>query len=74
MTELIEEYYDADIAKLNALARKSAERAEKLKAENAKLRELCERAAIELCVNGNVTDAATKNLFDDMRELGIEVG
>ena len=42
--------------------------------ENAKLRELCERCAIELYVNGNVTDAATENLFDDMRELGIEVG
>lgn len=44
-----------------------------LEAENAKLRELCERCAIELYVNGNVTDAATENLFDDMRELGIEV-
>ena len=42
-------------------------------AENAKLRELCERCAIELYVNGNVEDAATENLFDDMRELGIEV-
>ena len=42
-------------------------------AENAKLRELCERCAIELYANGNVADAATENLFDDMRELGIEV-
>lgn len=41
--------------------------------ESAKLRELCERCAIELYVNGNVTDAATENLFDDMRELGVEV-
>ena len=45
----------------------------RLKAENANLRELCERCAIELYVNGNVEDAATENLFDDMRELGIEV-
>lgn len=41
--------------------------------ENANLRELCERCAIELYANGNVTDAATENLFDDMRKLGIEV-
>lgn len=45
-----------------------------LLAENAKLRELCEQCAIELYVNGNVTDASTEMLFDDMRELGIEVG
>ena len=41
--------------------------------ENDKLRKLCEQCAIELYANGNVTDAATENLFDDMRELGIEV-
>ena len=41
--------------------------------ENAMLRELCERCAIELYVNGNVTDAMTEKLLDDMRELGIEV-
>lgn len=46
---------------------------EELEAENAKLRELCERAAIELRVNGNVTDAMTEKLLDDMRELGVEV-
>lgn len=46
---------------------------EKLHDENSKLRELCERCAIELYANGNVTDAATENLFDDMRELGVEV-
>lgn len=44
-----------------------------LKAENAMLRELCERAVQELHVNGNVTDASTESLFDAMRELGIEV-
>lgn len=42
--------------------------------ENRKLRELCEDCAIELYANGNVTDAATENLFDDMRKLGIKVG
>lgn len=47
---------------------------EKLRAENAKLRELLHDAAIELYVNGNVTDGATELLFDQMRELGIEVG
>ena len=56
---------DAYLEALNSL--------EKLEAENFKLRELCERCAIELYVNGNVEDAATENLFDDMRELGIEV-
>jgi len=41
--------------------------------ENAKLRELLHDAAIELYVNGNITDGATVLLFDQMRELGIEV-
>jgi hypothetical protein len=41
--------------------------------ENAKLRELLHDAAIELYVNGNITDGATELLFDQMRELGIEV-
>lgn len=40
--------------------------------ENAKLRELCERAYIELQFNGNVTDAATEQLIEDMRELGVD--
>ncbi len=43
-----------------------------LKVENAKLRELLHDAAIELYVNGNITDGATELLFDKMRELGIE--
>lgn len=47
---------------------------DRYKGENAKLRELCEDCAIELYANGNVTDAATENLFDDMRKLGIKVG
>ena len=46
---------------------------DKLITENAKLRELLHDAAIELYVNGNVTDGATELLFDQMRELGIEV-
>ena len=41
--------------------------------ENQILRELCEMSAAELRINGNVTDAATENLFDAMRKLGIEV-
>jgi hypothetical protein len=41
--------------------------------ENAKLRELLHDAAIELYVNGNITDGATVLLFDQIRELGIEV-
>jgi hypothetical protein len=44
-----------------------------LRLENAKLRELLHDAAIELYVNGNITDGATELLFDQMRELGIEV-
>lgn len=38
--EPLHEAYDVDVAKLNRLAARSAERAEKLKAENEKLREL----------------------------------
>lgn len=44
-----------------------------VKANNDKLRELLHDAAIELYVNGNITDGATELLFDQMRELGIEV-
>ena len=36
----LHEAYDVDVAKLNRLAARSAERAEALKSENAKLREL----------------------------------
>ena len=42
--EPLHEAYDVDVAKLNRLAARSAERAEKLKAENARLRELAEKA------------------------------
>ena len=42
--EALHEAYDVDVAKLNRLAARSAERAEKLKAENARLRELAEKA------------------------------
>ena len=38
--EPLHEAYDVDVAKLNRLAARSAERAEALKAENAELREL----------------------------------
>lgn len=48
--------------------------AAKLKVENDRLRELLHDAAIELYVNGSITDGATELLFDQMRELGIEVG
>lgn len=51
-----------------------SEEFERLKTENAKLRELLCDAAIELYVNGNSTDGATELLFDQMRELGIGVG
>jgi hypothetical protein len=44
-----------------------------LEDENAKLRELLHDAAIELYVNGNITDGATELLFDQMRELGIDL-
>lgn len=60
-----ERLFQANVEKNNEMLR--------LVRENAKLRELCERCAIELYANGNVTDAATENLFDDMRELGVEV-
>ncbi len=41
--------------------------------ENQVLRDICEMAAIELRLNGNVTDADTEHLFNAMRKLGIEV-
>ena len=42
--EALHEAYDVDVAKLNRLAARSAERAEALKAENDRLRELVTEA------------------------------
>lgn len=51
--EALHEAYDIDVAKLNRLAARSAERAEKLKAENEKLRGLL-KDALPLIWLGNV--------------------
>ena len=78
MTEPIQDYYDPDVAKLNALAAKSAARAEELKAENAKLRELCgEMLAYLLPSSKRYTVKEQMAIIDGFAErcseLGIEV-
>jgi len=79
MTEPIQDYYDADVAKLNALAMKSAERAEKLKAENEKLRELVRqmypktKAFMEMAVQLGCNDSESYDWWLQIHKLGIEV-
>lgn len=64
---------ESENASLRGAVQGLGELCDKYKVENAKLRELLHDAAIELYVNGNITDGATELLFDQMRELGIEV-
>ena len=59
-------------AKLREQGARLFDKTLELGTENDKLRELLHDAAIELYVNGNITDGATELLFDQMRELGIE--
>ena len=76
--EALHEAYDVDVAKLNRLAARSAERAEALKAENEKLRELV-RSVLVLRHDSvfKWLDAATAEVCGtsftaQARELGIE--
>ena len=71
----LHEAYDVDVAKLNRLAARSAERAEKLKAENTKLRELIADVHEALCADkaGMFHRLILASMEDDMRELGVEV-
>ena len=85
--EALHEAYDVDVAKLNRLAARSAERAEKLKAENARLRELAD-AVKEFVEDTHCEDCPCRRDCDDnnrifcandfsyhafaaMRELGV---
>lgn len=71
----LHEAYDVDVAKLNRLAARSAERAEALKAENEKLRELIAdvHEALKADRAGMFHKLTLASMEDDMRELGIEV-
>ena len=73
--EPLHEAYDVDVAKLNRLAARSAERAEKLKAENEKLRELIAdvHEALKADRAGMFHRLTLASMEDDMHELGIEV-
>ena len=65
--EALHEAYDVDVAKLNRLAARSAERAEKLKAENAKLRELV-RKMMRFFEDGDYCAACEKAAECDAQE------
>ena len=72
--EPLHEAYDVDVAKLNRLAARSAERAEKLKAENEKLRELIAdvHEALKADKAGMFHRLTLASMEEDMRDLGIE--
>ena len=73
--EALHEAYDVDVAKLNRLAARSAERAEALKAENEKLRELIAdvHEALKADRAGMFHMLTIASMEEDMRELGMEV-
>lgn len=75
--EPLHEAYDVDVAKLNRLAARSAERAEKLKAENTKLRDFVYDMWNDMNVyytqNERPNSRDMDFYRDRMRELGIEV-
>lgn len=73
--EPLHEMYDLDVAKINRLAARSAERAEALKAENEKLRELIAdvHEALKADRAGMFHKLILASMEDDMRELGVEV-
>lgn len=80
--EALHEAYDVDVAKLNRLAARSAERAEKLKAENEKLRDELDAAKHDLSLfSERIVELGAENaklreqgarLFDKTLELGTE--
>lgn len=67
----LHEAYDVDVAKLNRLAARSAERAEALKAENEKLRKLV-RDMWDVALHPQLFGDGSY-LLRRMRDLGIEV-
>ena len=75
MAEPLHEAYDVDVAKLNRLAARSAERAEKLKTENAKLRDFVYDMWNDMNVyytQNERPDSMDMDFYRDrMRELGV---
>ena len=71
----LHEAYDVDVAKLNRLAARSAERAEKLKTENAKLRDFVYDMWNDMNVyytQNERPDSMDMDFYRDrMRELGV---
>ena len=75
--EPLHEAYDVDVAKLNRLAARSAERAEALKVENAELRDFVYDMWNDMNVyytQSEKPDSMDMDFYRNrMRELGIEV-